>query len=78
MRDHLSVPARCLLLALGFAVAGCASPAIPMLNPATGQRADCGSHRALWVLNASSLPGEEMACQRDYEAKGWVRAPLEF
>lgn len=78
MRDHLSVPAPCLLIALGLALAGCASPAIPMLDPATGQQANCGSHTDLWMLNASWLSGQEMACQSDYEAKGWVRAPLHF
>ncbi|HEY3919716.1 MAG TPA: hypothetical protein VGL83_18145 [Stellaceae bacterium] len=66
------------LILLGLALAGCASPAIPMLDPATGARADCGSHPEFWLLNASSLPGEEMACQSDYEARGWVRAPLHF
>lgn len=63
---------------LGFALAGCSTAAIPMLDTATGQRADCGSHLELWLANLSFLSGEEMACQRDYEARGWVRAPLQF
>ncbi|HVA16039.1 MAG TPA: hypothetical protein VNF99_22525 [Stellaceae bacterium] len=46
-----------------------------MLDPATGQRADCGSHLELWLLNVEFIPGEEIACQRDYESQGWVRAP---
>lgn len=66
------------LILIVVALAGCTSPPIPMLNPATGAHADCGSHLELWLLNVSSLPGEEMACQSDYEAKGWVRAPLHF
>lgn len=75
---HGCLTAAFLSAALSLAVAGCTSPSIPMVNPATGQEADCGSHRELWLANASSLPGAEMACQRDYEAKGWVRAPLHF
>lgn len=67
-----------VLILTGLAVAGCTSPAIPMLDPATGAHADCGSHLRLWLFNASRLPGEEMACQTGYEAKGWVRAPLHF
>lgn len=66
------------LILTGLAVAGCTSPAIPMLNPATGAHADCGSHLRLWLFNVSWLPGKEMACQTDYEAKGWVRALLHF
>ena len=66
------------LLALGIAMAGCTSPSIPMLNAATGARANCGSHLDLWVATAEFLSPSEMACQRNLEAQGWVRAPLQF
>lgn len=69
---------RVALLAASLALAGCTTPAIPMLDPATGQRADCGSHTELWLLNASSLPGKEIACENALAARGWVRAPLLF
>lgn len=67
-----------ILLALGVAAAGCTSPSIPMLNPASGARANCGSHLDLWVATAEFLASREMDCQRNLEAQGWVRAPLQF
>lgn len=67
-----------ILLVLGLAASGCTSPSIPMLNPATGARANCGSHLDLWVATAEFLSSAEMSCQRDLEAQGWVRAPLQF
>lgn len=63
---------------MGLAAAGCTSPSIPMLNPATGARANCGSHLDLWVATAEFLSTNEMACQSGLEAQGWVRAPLQF
>jgi len=63
---------------LCLAACGCTTPAIPMLDPASGQRTDCGSHLRLWLANEAFLPGEEMACQAEHEARGWVRAPLRF
>ena len=66
------------MLALGLSVAGCTSPSIPMLNPATGARTNCGSHPDLWVVTAEFLSSAEMGCQRNLEAQGWVRAPLQF
>lgn len=66
------------LLALGLSAAGCTSPSIPMLNPATGARTNCGSHLDLWAVTAEFLASTEMDCQRDLEAQGWVRAPLQF
>jgi hypothetical protein len=59
-------------------MAGCTSRSIPMVNPATGARANCGSHLDLWVVTAEFLSTDEMACQRNLEAQGWVRAPLRF
>jgi hypothetical protein len=67
-----------ILLVLGLAAAGCTSPSIPMLNPTTGARANCGSHLDLWLATAEFLSSREMDCQRDLEAQGWVRAPLQF
>jgi len=49
-----------------------------MLNPATGARANCGSHLDLWLATAEFLSTREMDCRRDLEAQGWVRAPLQF
>ena len=69
-------PAIFVIMSLGLGA--CTSPAIPMVDPASGQHTDCGSHVELWLANVSWLPGQEMACQRDYEARGWVRAPLQF
>ena len=66
------------LLVLGMAIAGCSSPSIPMFNPATGARANCGSHLDLWLATAEFLSSREMACQSNLEAQGWVRAPLQF
>jgi hypothetical protein len=66
-----------LLLVAGLA-AGCTSPSISMLNPASGARANCGSHLDLWIVTAEFLASEEMDCQRDLEVQGWVRAPLQF
>jgi hypothetical protein len=67
-----------IFLIMSLGLAACTSRAIPMVDPASGQHADCGSHIELWLANVSWLPGQEMACQRDYEARGWVRAPLQF
>ena len=67
-----------VLLALSLCAAGCTSPSIPMLDPSTGARANCGSHLDLWVVTAEFLSSAEIECQRDLEAQGWVRAPLQF
>jgi len=64
--------------ALALFVAGCTSPSIPIVNPATGARANCGSHLDLGVVTAEFLTTSEMDCQSALEAQGWVRAPLAF
>lgn len=66
------------LMVVVLAAAGCTSPAIPMLNSTTGARGNCGSHLDLWIATAEFLSSREMDCQRNLEAQGWVRAPLQF
>jgi hypothetical protein len=64
-----------LVLLACAAVASCTSRPIVMRNPVTGQTTDCGSRSELWAWDVESNPGREMACVRDYQMQGWVRAP---